>query len=35
MRSSSCNGSSIINGLKSSLITIPLRSSLLRRTSAI
>ncbi|WZZ33632.1 hypothetical protein YC2023_017033 [Brassica napus] len=28
MRSSICNGSSIINGLKSSLITIPLRSSL-------
>lgn len=28
LRSSICNGSSIINGLKSSLITIPLRSSL-------
>ncbi|WZZ51542.1 hypothetical protein YC2023_051649 [Brassica napus] len=34
MRSRICNGSPRVNGLKSSSIAIPLRSSLLRRSAA-
>ncbi|CAN6911245.1 unnamed protein product [Brassica oleracea] len=34
MRSKICNGSPRVNGLKSSSIAIPLRSSLLRRSAA-